>query len=106
MASTLEIETQSLGELGHLEERGFGASIEADFIVGSQVRLHRATHACPQAYFGMILARISGGFWILGGVRLRPVVAHGNEAAELVAEIGHGDPARGPGLAPGRLSGL
>ncbi len=39
-------------EYGHLEERGFGASIEADFIVGSQVRLHRATNACPQAYFG------------------------------------------------------
>ena len=34
-------------EYGHLEERGFWASIEANFIVGSQVRLHRATNACP-----------------------------------------------------------
>ena len=33
---------------GHLEERGFGAII--------------ATNVCPQAYFGMILVRISGGF--------------------------------------------
>ena len=62
---------------GHLEERGFGASIEANFIVGSQVRLHRVTNACPQAYFGMILARISGGFRILNRIRLWAVVAHG-----------------------------
>ena len=56
---------------------GFGASIEANFIVGSQVRLHRVTNACPQAYFGMILARISGGFRILNRIRLWAVVAHG-----------------------------
>ncbi len=41
-------------EPGHLEERVFWASIEANFIVGSQVRLHRVTNSCPQAYFGMI----------------------------------------------------
>ena len=62
---------------GHLEERVLGASIEANFIVGSQVRLHRVTHACPQAYLGMILARISGGFRILNRIRLWAVVAHG-----------------------------
>ena len=62
---------------GHLEERVLGASIEANFIVGSQVRLHRVTNACPQAYFGMILARISGGFRILNRIRLWAVVAHG-----------------------------
>ena len=56
---------------------GFWASIEANFIVGSQVRLHRVTHACPQAYFGMILARISGGIRILNRIRLWTVVAHG-----------------------------
>ena len=65
------------GQYGHLEERGFGASIEANFIVGSQVRLHRVTNACPQAYFSMILARISGGFRILNRIRLWAVVAHG-----------------------------
>ena len=54
-----------------------GASIEANFIVVSQVRLHRVTHACPQAYFGMILARISGGIRILNRIRLWTVVAHG-----------------------------
>ena len=64
-------------EDGHLEERVLGASIEANFIVGSQVRLHRVTHACPQAYFGMILARISGGIRILNRIRLWAVVAHG-----------------------------
>ena len=64
-------------EIGHLEERVLGASIEANFIVGSQVRLHRVTHACPQAYFGMILARISGGIRILNRIRLWAVVAHG-----------------------------
>ena len=59
-------------------KNGFlGASIEANFIVGSQVRLHRVTHACPQAYFGMILARISGGIRILNRIRLWDVVAHG-----------------------------
>ena len=62
---------------GHLEERVFWASIEANFIVVSQVRLHRVTHACPQAYFGMILARISGGIRILNRIRLWTVVAHG-----------------------------
>ena len=62
---------------GHLEERGFGASIETNFIVGSQVRLHRVANACPQAYFSMILARISGGFRILDRIRLWAVVAHG-----------------------------
>ena len=62
---------------GHLEERVFWASIEANFIVVSQVRLHRVTHACPQAYFGMILARISGGIRILNRIRLWAVVAHG-----------------------------
>ena len=62
---------------GHLEERVFWASIEANFIVGSQVRLHRVTNACPQAYFGMILARISGGIRILNRIRLWAVVAHG-----------------------------
>ena len=41
---------------GHLEERGFGASIETNFIVGSQIRQHKATNACAQAYFGMIWA--------------------------------------------------
>ncbi len=65
------------GEIGHLEEQGFGASIEANFIIGSQVRLHRVTNACPQAYFGMILARISGGIRILNRIRLWAVVAHG-----------------------------
>ena len=55
----------------------WGASIEANFIVGSQVRLHRVTNACPQAYFGMILARISGGIRILNRIRLWAVVAHG-----------------------------
>ncbi len=64
-------------EIGHLEEQGFGASIEANFIIGSQVRLHRVTNACPQAYFGMILARISGGIRILNRIRLWAVVAHG-----------------------------
>ena len=64
-------------EGGHLEERVFWASIEANFIVGSQVRLHRVTNACPQAYFGMILARISGGIRILNRIRLWAVVAHG-----------------------------
>ena len=64
-------------ESGHLEERVFWASIEANFIVVSQVRLHRVTHACPQAYFGMILARISGGIRILNRIRLWTVVAHG-----------------------------
>ena len=58
-------------------KNGFWASIEANFIVGSQVRLHRVTHACPQAYFGMILARISGGIRILNRIRLWAVVAHG-----------------------------
>ncbi len=62
---------------GHLEEQGFGASIEANFIIGSQVRLHRVTNACPQAYFGMILARISGGIRVLNRIRLWAVVAHG-----------------------------
>ena len=71
---------RSLGvseQSGHLEERGLGASIEANFIVGSQVRLHRVTNACPQAYLGMILARISGGIRILNRIRLWAVVAHG-----------------------------
>ena len=64
-------------KIGHLEERVLGASIAANFIVGSQVRLHRVTNACPQAYLGMILARISGGFRILNRIRLWAVVAHG-----------------------------
>ena len=68
---------QFASKCGHLEERVLGASIEANFIVGSQVRLHRVTNACPQAYFGMILARISGGFRILNRIRLWAVVAHG-----------------------------
>ena len=70
-------ERSAFCKLGHLEERVLGASIEANFIVGSQVRLHRVTHACPQAYFGMILARISGGIQILNRIRLWAVVAHG-----------------------------
>ena len=74
---TAIIETAFHLLLGHLEERVFWASIEANFIVGSQVRLHRVTHACPQAYFGMILARISGGIRILNRIRLWAVVAHG-----------------------------
>ena len=75
--SELNEQTQAIRERGHLEERVLGASIEANFIVGSQVRLHRVTNACPQAYFGMILARISGGFRILNRIRLWAVVAHG-----------------------------
>ena len=75
--SELNEQTQAIRERGHLEERVLGASIEANFIVGSQVRLHRVTNACPQAYFGMILARISGGIRILNRIRLWAVVAHG-----------------------------
>ena len=67
----------SAKKAGHFEERGFWASIEANFIVGSQVRQHKETNACPQAYFGMILARISGGCRILDKIRLWAVVAHG-----------------------------
>ena len=71
----------------------FWASIEADFIVNSQVRQHRAKNACPQAYFGMILARISGGFRILNRIRLRPVVAHGKRGGGSCRSGCHGDPA-------------
>ena len=54
------LQSLSLANMWTPLRTGFGASIEANFIVGSQVRQHKATHACPQAYFGMILARISG----------------------------------------------
>ena len=43
-AFDLFVETYGV-KYGHLEERVLGASIEANFIVGSQVRLHRVTNA-------------------------------------------------------------